>query len=144
MNSKVDHVIEVRAVNEEGEVNKKNPFNPSEIGDRKLEPKDNDQVKTAAITTTLQQAGKSMFLQGLGSYGTLTGDYLTQNKINQASSIALKLAAIAINPVAGLIYAGVDAATQGAMYFINKEIHDTRAAAMRERRGIIAKSGGRL
>lgn len=143
MNGKVDHVIEVRAVGEEGEVRKKNPFNPSETENKMFEPKDDNQVKTAAITTTLQQAGKGMFLQALGSYGTLTGDHLTQNRINQASSIAFKLAAIAINPTIGLIYAGVDVATQGAMYLVNKEIHDVRASAMRERRGIIANSGGR-
>lgn len=144
----VDHVVEVRVVDgSSGEAPEVNPFAPAEVEKKSVAhtpPKGQSQLKTAALTTMLQSTGKTLFSQALGSYGLLTGDHIGQAHIDEAQSLSLYASAIIANPVAGSLYTAVDVGAKIGHYEINKSIHDTKAAAMRERRGILESSGGRL
>lgn len=77
------------------------------------------------------------------NYGNLTGDYLTQNNINEGIAIAGMGVAIMQSPIMGGVAAGVALTVKGVERMLEIREQEQRAQSIRERVGTIISTGGR-
>lgn len=96
-----------------------------------------------AANTAIINAGKQVLSAGIREYGNITGDYLVQESIDNALSIAADVLTIAKGGAIGALYVG----TRYAVSMFASNVAQERAyrdlALARDRAGKIYVSGGR-
>ena len=94
----------------------------------------NNSSKSSTIKTLAIQAGKTLFNYGLSVYGDLTGNYVLENKINDAINISSTAAMLATFPV-GTIAAVTQITTSTISSFINQNKSNLETNLLRSRTG---------
>ena len=94
----------------------------------------NNSNKSSLVKTLAIQTGKSLFNYGLSVFGDLTGNYVLENKINDAINIASTAAMLATFPV-GTIAAVTQITTSTISSFINQNKSNLETNLLRSRTG---------
>ena len=100
-------------------------------------------LQTQAINTALIDAGRSIIMQGMSHYGDLTGDYMSQARVNEALGLAGDVLMIVKGGVVGAIAVGVKYATQAINSMIQQRQNNIRVDYMRKHTGYIEAKGSR-
>lgn len=142
---RVDHVIEVRAVGETGEVIKRDPHDPSAPEYKSpIQPKKSQsEIKSAAITTAVQKTVSTLYGYGVSNIGRLSGNYELQDRVQSTMQGAAYIGAIIANPTLGTIYTVTDMALKIFNEDIERSLRNRDIELLRQRTGLINFSGGR-
>ena len=100
-------------------------------------------LQTQAINTALIDAGRSIIMQGMAHYGDLTGDYMSQARVNEALGLAGDVMMIVKGGVVGAIAVGAKYATQAINSMIQQRQNNIRIDYMRKHTGYIEAKGSR-
>jgi len=100
-------------------------------------------LQTQAINTALIDAGRSIIMQGMSHYGDLTGDYMSQARVNEALGLAGDVLMIVKGGVVGAIAVGAKYATQAINSMIQQRQNNIRVDYMRKHTGYIEAKGSR-
>lgn len=100
-------------------------------------------LQTQAINTALINAGRSIIMQGMSHYGDLTGDYMSQARVNEALGLAGDVLMIVKGGVVGAIAVGAKYATQAINSMIQQRQNNIRVDYMRKHTGYIEAKGSR-
>lgn len=143
MDRQVDHVIEVRTVDGNGEVIARDVFSPSSFTSPLAPSKNINYVKGAAITSALQRITANIFVKGMSNIEQLTGGNNLLDKATGAAQIASFIPQLIVSPIIGGINMVSDVSARIYDFEINRAINLTKTEYLRERTGMVRISGGR-
>lgn len=138
MNGKADHIIEVRCTND-GQPVKHDSLSPESVENSvNIKPaKESGQIKTAAITSAIQQTARGIGGFAISSYGDISGDYIGQQQISDTTQLLGMGVLLATGGVAGAIAVGLTVGTKVVQRAINIKKSETISNAKMKRMGII-------
>jgi len=120
-----------------GDISK--PQDPVEAADKlKKEASSGSVGKTIAV-----RMGQQALSFAVSNYGNLTGDYITQEKIQAGIEIAGTIAAMAFGGPVGIMYGISNIAIKAITAGVDKIKQNREVDFLRARTGMIGYSGGR-
>ena len=132
------------------EINGETQATETEVNEEQkpTEPKKPKQLGAKGIFNAVKGAayfnmGKTLALGSIARIGSATGDYYTQNQINNVMSLSTYGFAIATGGVAGAIYTAVDLGFKTYDFNLQKQKADIQTNLYRQQIGLSAISGSR-
>jgi hypothetical protein len=132
------------------EINGETKATETEVNDEQkpTEPKKPKELGAKGIANAIKGAAyfsmaRQLTLGSIARIGSATGDYYTQNQINNVMGLATYGFAIATGGVAGAVYTAVDLGFKVYDFNLQKQKTDIQTNLYRQQIGLAAVSGSR-